>query len=176
MMCAHLLKPHEGQKHGRLYKLSEAVFDWILDSYASALRGVLRHPAITMVFLAITVSVTVYLYIIVPKGFFPEQDTGRMSGSIIAEQTISFQAMVPKMDIFAKAVQSRSRCGIVKSPSSGAAWRRHQSRHLFCVLKGIGVRKSTPRKSSHGFGRKTAQCPGRTTDSHFVAGHPHWRP
>src|SRR5262249_31567339 len=97
MMCAHLLKSHVGVKHGRLYNWGEAALQWIMESYASALRGVLRHPAITMLALGITIGVTVYLYIIVPKGFFPEQDTGRMMGSVMAEQTISFQAMVPKV-------------------------------------------------------------------------------
>ena len=59
MMCAHLLKSHEGVKHGRLYTLEREIFDLILDSYASALRGVLRHPGITILALAATVSLTV---------------------------------------------------------------------------------------------------------------------
>ena len=104
MMCAHLLKSHGGVKHGRLYNWSEAAFNWILESYASALRGVLRHPALTMVALLATISVTVYLYVIIPKGFFPEQDTGRMSGSVMADQKISFQAMVPKVQFLTKTV------------------------------------------------------------------------
>ena len=72
MMCAHLLKAHDREKHGRLYKWSEAAFDWLLESYASALRGVLRHPALTGIVLMATIGVTVYLYVIIPKGFFPE--------------------------------------------------------------------------------------------------------
>ncbi len=119
MMCAHLLKSHQGVKHGRLYNWTEAGFNLILDSYASALRGVLRHPALTMLGLGVTIGVTVYLYIIVPKGFFPEQDTGRMSGSIMAAQTISFQAMEPKVDFLAKAVIADPDVASTSGPSVG---------------------------------------------------------
>ena len=160
MMCAHLLKSHEGVKHGRLYRWSEAVFDWILDSYASALRGVLRHPAITMVVLLATVSVTVYLYVIVPKGFFPEQDTGRMSGSIIAEQTISFQAMVPKVDVFAKAVMSDPDMESTNYFVGGGYGGGVNQGHLFCVLKPIGERKSTATEIIARIRRKTQDVPG----------------
>jgi multidrug efflux pump len=159
MMCAHLLKSHEGVKHGRLYRWSEAVFEAILDSYASALRGVLRHPALTALVLSATVAVTVYLYIIVPKGFFPEQDTGRMSGSVQAAQNISFQAMVPKMDFMTKAVISdpdiESTVAFVGGSFGGT-----NSGHMFLVLKDIGVRKSTAQEVIARIRRKTADVPG----------------
>ncbi len=159
MMCAHLLKSHNREKHGRLYKWTEAAFDWILDSYASALRGVLRHPALTMLVLAATVSFTVYLYIIVPKGFFPEQDTGRMSGSVMAAQTISFQAMVPKMEFMTKAVISDPD---VESTVSfvGGSFGGTNSGHMFLVLKNIGVRKSSAEEVIARIRRKTAGLPG----------------
>ena len=159
MMCAHLLKSHEGVRHGRLYRWSEAVFDWILESYASALRGVLKHPALTLVVLLGTVAFTVYLYVIVPKGFFPEQDTGRMMGSVMAQQTISFQAIQPKMDFFTKAVMEDpdvdSTVAFVGGNFGGT-----NSGHMFIVLKDIGVRKSTATEVIARIRRKTAGMPG----------------
>jgi multidrug efflux pump len=91
MMCAYLLKEHES--HGWLYRTSERGFNWIVGLYGSTLARVLRHPAITLGVLAATIGLNVYLFIHVPKGFFPQQDNGRMGGTIIADQDTSFQAM-----------------------------------------------------------------------------------
>ena len=159
MMCAHLLKSHEGVKHGRLYNWSEAAFQWILESYASALRGVLRHPAVTMLVLAATISVTVYLYIIIPKGFFPEQDTGRMSGSVMAAQTISFQAMQPKMDFLTKQVMNDPDVDSTVA-FLGGNFGGTNSGHMFVVLKDIGIRKLTATEIIARIRRKTADVPG----------------
>jgi multidrug efflux pump len=161
MMCAHLLKSHGGVKHGRLYNWTEAAFDWILDSYASALRGVLRHPALTMVVLAATISVTVYLYIIIPKGFFPEQDTGRLSGTVMAAQTISFQAMTPKAEYLAKAViDDPDVVSTSWSIGGGFGGGGVNSAHMFVVLRDIGVRKATAEEIIARLRRKTAGLPG----------------
>jgi len=159
MMCAHLLKSHEGVRHGRLYRWSEAAFDWILESYASALRGVLRHPALTLIVLLGTVGFTVYLYVIVPKGFFPEQDTGRMSGSVMAAQTISFQAMQPKMDFFTKKVMEDPDVDNLVA-FVGGNFGGTNSGHMFIVLKDIGVRKSTATEVIARIRRNTASMPG----------------
>ena len=91
MMCAHLLKEHTD--HGWLYRINEGVFNWIVRLYGRALTRVLRHPAITLAVLAATIALNVNLFLRVPKGFFPQQDNGRMSGSIQADQDTSFQAM-----------------------------------------------------------------------------------
>jgi multidrug efflux pump len=159
MMCAHLLKSHEGVKHGRLYNWSERGFELILESYASALRGILRHPAVTMVVLAATVGVTVYLYVIIPKGFFPEQDTGRLSGSVMAAQTISFQAMEPKMDFLTNAVIADPD---VESTVAflGGNFGGTNSGHMFLVLKDIGIRKLTATDIIARIRAKTANVPG----------------
>jgi len=82
MMCSRLLKLRRPEDHGRLYQASERVFAWILRLYESSLTWVLRRPAITLAVLLITIGVNVYLLVIVPKGFFPQQDTGRLGGSI----------------------------------------------------------------------------------------------
>ena len=91
MMCAHLLKQHES--HGKLYWWSERAFNWVVDMYGKTLSRVLRHPAITLAILLITIALNVFLFIRVPKGFFPQQDNGRLIGSIMADQDTSFQSM-----------------------------------------------------------------------------------
>ncbi len=90
-MCAHLIRPHES--HGRLYQTSERAFQWIINVYGRSLSAVLRYSAVTLGVLLATIALTVYLYIRVPKGFFPQQDTGRIVGAIQADQDTSFQAM-----------------------------------------------------------------------------------
>ncbi len=91
MMCAHLLQKE--QKHGRLYRASERFFTWVVDTYGRTLNVVLEHAAITMAVLLATIAVTVWLFIQVPKGFFPEQDNGRVQASVQADQDTSFQAL-----------------------------------------------------------------------------------
>jgi multidrug efflux pump len=93
MMCSQLLKNHEGETHGRLYNLSEKFFEGTLSFYERTLTWVLEHPAITLTVLLITIGVNVFLFMIVPKGFFPEQDNGSVFGGIQGAQDISFQAM-----------------------------------------------------------------------------------
>jgi len=90
-MCAHLLKQHES--HGRIYRASERAFNAVVGFYGRTLAVVLRFPATTLAVLLATIALNVYLYIHVPKGFFPQQDNGRMMGSIIADQDTSYQAM-----------------------------------------------------------------------------------
>ncbi|MGO8791929.1 MAG: multidrug efflux RND transporter permease subunit [Terriglobia bacterium] len=91
MMCAHLLKEHES--HGWMYRNSERAFNWVVNLYGRSLSTVLRFPGITLTVLLATIALNVYLYIHVPKGFFPQQDNGRMMGAIQADQDTSFQAM-----------------------------------------------------------------------------------
>ncbi len=90
-MCAHLLKAHES--HGWLYRKGEEAFDWVVNLYGKTLTVVLRHSAVTLCALLATIALNVYLYIRVPKGFFPQEDTGRVMGAIQADQDTSFQAM-----------------------------------------------------------------------------------
>jgi HAE1 family hydrophobic/amphiphilic exporter-1 len=95
MMCAYLLKP-ESNSHGRLYRLSERGFDALLNLYEAGLRIVLRHRFITLMVMLGTIALTGYLYVVIPKGFFPEQDTGLILGQSEASQDISFQAMAQR--------------------------------------------------------------------------------
>ncbi len=93
MMCAKLLHRPGDDRHGRIYRASEAIFNWVLGQYEIMLRWVLRHQLTMLIVTLITVGLTIWLYVVVPKGFFPQQDTGRLTGQIKADQNTSFQAM-----------------------------------------------------------------------------------
>ncbi len=93
MMCAYLLKDERQEKHGRIYTASEKFFDWVLSLYRSSLRWVLDHPTPTLVVLFITIALNVVLIVKIPKGFFPEEDTGSITGSVRGPQDSSFPAM-----------------------------------------------------------------------------------
>jgi multidrug efflux pump len=104
MMCARFLRREQGG-HGALYRFSERTFNEVLHQYDVCLTWVLRHQAFVLFLTIATVCLNVYLFIIVPKGFFPQQDTGRLIGIIQADQDISFTAMTEKMKAFAGIVQ-----------------------------------------------------------------------
>jgi len=93
MMCAYLLQSEGKQKHGRLYSASEKFFDWVLSLYRSSLRWVLDKPALTLIVLALTIALNVVVIIKIPKGFFPTEDTGSISGAVRGPQDSSFAAM-----------------------------------------------------------------------------------
>jgi multidrug efflux pump len=105
MMCARLLKKDHTAKQGFISALSERLFNAALQGYKNSLDVVLRHGVLTMLMLLVTICLNVYLYIIIPKGFFPQQDTGRISGAIQADQSISFQAMRHKLADFIAIVK-----------------------------------------------------------------------
>ena len=80
MMCAYLLRNEGAEKHGRLYMASENFFDWVLSLYRGSLQWVLDHPAPTLVVLFLTVALNGVLIVKIPKGFFPQEDTGSIAG------------------------------------------------------------------------------------------------
>jgi multidrug efflux pump len=104
MMCARLLKEKKPGGHGRLYQASERAFLAVLHFYERTLGWVLRHQPLTLAVTIATMVATGYLYAKVPKGFFPQQDTGRLNGSIQADQDVSFQAMQKKLAAFTDTV------------------------------------------------------------------------
>ena len=103
MMCAYLLKP-ESKEHGWLYRLSERGFDGLLNVYEAGLKIVLRHRFTTLMVMFGTIALTGYLYVVIPKGFFPQQDTGLIIGQSEAAQDISFQAMVERQQALQDAI------------------------------------------------------------------------
>jgi len=93
MMCAYLLRNERNEKHGRLYQANERAFEWLLSLYRRSLAWVLEHPALTLTVLLLTVALNVLLVIEIPKGFFPQQDTGAITGGMQGPQDASFPAM-----------------------------------------------------------------------------------
>ncbi len=106
MMCAMLLRGDAGQQHGRLYWTSERFFEAMLNFYRRTLTAALEHPRSVMLILAAVLGLNFYLYDIIPKGFFPQQDTGRIIGIIQADQSISFQLMQQKLTQFVTILKS----------------------------------------------------------------------
>jgi multidrug efflux pump len=104
MMCARVLRHNPMETQGRFYRASERVFDSMIAFYGRTLRFVLRHQNITLLVAAGTLALTVFLYIIIPKGFFPTQDTGVIQGISQAPAGISFQAMADKQQEMAKVI------------------------------------------------------------------------
>jgi hydrophobe/amphiphile efflux-1 (HAE1) family protein len=105
MMCARLLKAEDKTKHGRLYMLTERMFQGMLDGYDRSLQWVLRHQPFTLGVALVTMVATIWLYIIVPKGLLPPQDTGLLIGVTDAAQSISFKDMVTRQRAIAEIVQ-----------------------------------------------------------------------
>jgi multidrug efflux pump len=100
-MCAKFLRPPPpNERHNVVYRTSEWFFDTLLATYRHALKWVLANQPVTLLVTILVACLSVYLYIIVPKGFFPQQDTGRLQGTVQAAQDISFQAMSGKMEQF----------------------------------------------------------------------------
>jgi multidrug efflux pump len=104
MMCSRLLREKSQAQQGRFYRASERVFQQVIDFYGETLRWVLKFRVVTLLVAAATLVLTVWLYIIVPKGFFPVQDTGVIQGISEASQTIAFPAMAEKQQALAEVI------------------------------------------------------------------------
>ena len=105
MMCARLLRPEDKSKHGRLYLFTDRMFQGLLGAYDRSLQWVLRHQALTLGVAGLTLVATVWLYVIIPKGLLPEQDTGLIIGVTDSAQSISFRSMVQRQRSIAEIVQ-----------------------------------------------------------------------
>jgi multidrug efflux pump len=104
MMCATLLRHRPAERQGRLYRWSERVFERIIEAYATTLRWVLRHQPTMLLIAVATLVLTVLLYVVVPKGFFPIQDTGVIQGISEAPPTVSFEAMAARQQSLAQVI------------------------------------------------------------------------
>ncbi|MGN4047934.1 efflux RND transporter permease subunit [Pseudomonas sp. SM4] len=104
MLCARWLKPHTPGQENRLQRWSRRTNDWMVGKYATSLDWVLRHRRLTLLSLLITVGVNVALYVVVPKTFMPQQDTGQLIGFVRGDDGLSFSVMQPKMEVFRRAV------------------------------------------------------------------------
>ncbi len=158
MMCARILRPaHEAHQEGRFLGAASRVFDAMLRGYDRSLRWALAHPLSVMVVLAATVALNVYLYIAVPKGIFPQQDTGRVIGGIQADQAISFQLMQQKMTQFINIVHSDPAVDSVVGFTGGGA---ANSGFVFISLKALSQRNVSADQVIARLRGKLAQVPG----------------
>jgi multidrug efflux pump len=132
MMCARLLNKEEREKPSRW-------FESVRSGYGKSLGWALRHPLLIMLLLASTIGLNVYLYIAIPKGFFPQQDTGRMMGFIRADQTTSFQAMQEKMSQLVAIVRADPAIDSVTAVTGGGFGARN-SGFMFIALKPLDER------------------------------------
>jgi multidrug efflux pump len=141
VMCSRLLKHQNPNDHGRLYMATERFFAFMLRTYERSLRWVLKHPAIVLVVLLITIALNVYLLVIVPKGFFPQQDTGRLAGGIQGAQDSSFSAMKERMTRFVDIIRNDPAVdNVVAFTGSGGGTTTNTGR-MFIALKPLEQRK-----------------------------------
>jgi multidrug efflux pump len=158
MMCAHLLK--EEERHGRLYQWSERTFNKVIDAYGRMLNVVLRFSFVTLLVLIATIALTAYLYVSVPKGFFPQQDTGRLNGAIQADQDSSFQLMnnvlLQMIDIVKQDPAVANVVGF-----TGGAGTTNMAR-LFVALKPLDQRDARADQIIARLRPRLAQVPGAT--------------
>jgi multidrug efflux pump len=159
-MCAKFLRPPTNEKHGRIYRFSEWAFDRTHAGYTHSLDWVLRHQPLTLLITIATACLSVYLYVIVPKGFFPQQDTGRIVGSVQAAQDISFQAMKQKMTQFVNLVMQDPAINTIVGFAGGNT--TYNSGRMFITLKPLSVRKVTADEVIGRLRRKLAVVPGAT--------------
>jgi multidrug efflux pump len=136
MMCAHLLKAPDKEKHGKIYQLSERFFNAMLNGYRRSLEWVLDNPGLTLVTLIMVVALNVVLIIRIPKGFFPQQDTGALVGGVQGPQDASFPVMNNSIQQLVKVVGAdpavQNVVGYVGSGNGG---------FMYVVLKPLNVRK-----------------------------------
>jgi hydrophobe/amphiphile efflux-1 (HAE1) family protein len=161
MMCAKFLKPVEHGKQGRLFRWSERVFEWMLNVYDAGLRWVLRNRLITLLVAIATLIATIYLYVVVPKGLLPNQDTGEIIGVTDAGQNISFKAMLERQrqvsDIVTKDPDVQSVAAFVGAGTVNATV---NTGRLYIVLKPRDERKSTADEIMTRLRKATNNIPG----------------
>jgi multidrug efflux pump len=139
MMCSRLLKPDQPETHGRVYRASEEFFSWMLRTYDESLKWVLQHSALTLFVLLLTIAVNVFLLVIVPKGFFPEQDTGLIYGGIQGAQDASFQSMQEITQKFVEIIKTDPAVSNVMAFTGGQG--STNGGFIFMGLKPLGQRR-----------------------------------
>jgi multidrug efflux pump len=140
MMCAYIATQRPHQPRSRWYVASERLFAAMLGFYARTLAQALRWPGLVMLVLALTIGLNVYLFYMIPKGLFPQQDTGRMVGGIRADQGISFQLMRRKLAQFIRTIGEDPAVASVVGFTGGG---QTNSGFVFVALKPLAERKAS---------------------------------
>jgi multidrug efflux pump len=139
MMCAYLLRDEHLQKHGRIYMATERFFDWILSVYRRSLHWVLENPGLTLTVLFLTIALNVVLVVRIPKGFFPQQDTGSLAGGVQGPQDSSFPVMNESIIQIGKVIKDDPAVQNVIAFTGGQG--TSNSGNIFVALKPLNVRK-----------------------------------
>ena len=162
MMCARLLKRESGQ-HGRLYRLFERGFDGLLGAYERGLKVALKHRFITLMTLFGAIGLTGYLYVIIPKGFFPQQDTGMILGIAEASQDVSYPAMVQRVEGLINVVLKDPAVATVGAQigAGGATATLNQGR-MFIALKPFDQRTASAQQVIDRLNKSLARIEGIT--------------
>ena len=141
MLAARFLRDPRGRDHGWFYRFGERVINWSRNEYEHALRWVLRHQLPVLLLLFATIGLNVYLYVLVPKGFFPQQDTGRLGGRIQGQQDVSFNSMKGKVIAMTEIVKANPNvAGVTSSVGGGFGGGGANSGNMFISLKPQNLR------------------------------------
>ncbi|HEX3377515.1 MAG TPA: efflux RND transporter permease subunit, partial [Candidatus Acidoferrales bacterium] len=159
MMCAQFLKSQKAVKHGKMYLVIERMFLWSAETYAAGLRWVLRHQPFMVAVTGATLCLSVYLYIVIPKGFFPQQDTGLMAGNIEGAQDTSFESLHEKLKQFTDIVLSDSAVKTLVGEMGGGAENTGQ---MEIELKPLDQRDASVYQVISRLKPKLAKVPGAT--------------
>ena len=157
MMCSRLLRPPSTRAPGRIAAWSARAWNTLNRGYRKSLALALNHGVIVMLVLAVTVGLNIYLYVTIPKGFFPQQDTGRLTGGIQADQSISFQAMRGKLTEFMGIVGADPAVDNVVGFTGGS---QRNSGFMFVALKPLSQRTDTADQVIARLRGKLAHVPG----------------
>ena len=160
MMCSILLR--KKSKHGKIYQATEKAFNSILKGYEHSLSWVLEHSILILVVAIATLLLNIYLYSVIPKGFFPQQDTGRLNGSIVADQDTSFQAMQKKIQSLANIVKKDPGVDTVIAFTGGGGGTTTNTGRVFISLKPLGQRKVSADQIVNRLRGQLAAVPGAT--------------
>ncbi|MBK0126453.1 efflux RND transporter permease subunit [Pantoea sp. S61] len=162
MLCARLLKPKPkvSKRPHPLYQFIENQLNGLLAAYSRGLAWVMAHQKITMFSLVLTVLLNLFLFTVVQKGFFPNQDTGLLMGALRADQNISFQAMKPKMLEFTKIIQSDPAVDSVMSSMGSGMFGSRNSANFFVRLKDFSDRDATATEVANRLSLKTSHIAG----------------
>ncbi|MGD0890383.1 MAG: efflux RND transporter permease subunit [Terracidiphilus sp.] len=150
MMCAFLLKDEGEIKHGRMYRMSEKGFQWMLDGYSRSLTWVLRNPGLMLTVLLLTVGLNFYLIDVIPKGFFPQQDTGALMGMVQGPQDASFPVMDNSVRQLVRVIKADPAVAHVNAYTGGGG--ASNGGFIFIALKPLGTQC-----------KESAQCAVRRT-------------
>ncbi|HMK87448.1 MAG TPA: efflux RND transporter permease subunit, partial [Steroidobacteraceae bacterium] len=160
MMCSVLLRKESA--HGKLYMATERVFEALLKGYERSLKWVLDRSLLALLGAVATVGLAVFLYVVVPRGFFPQQDTGRLNGQIIGVQSISFQEMQRKIQRLGVIAKQDPGVETVLTFTGGGGGTTTNTGRVFIALKPLKERKVSADQIINRLRPKLAVVPGAT--------------